>query len=596
MKKLLFKTMVMMLVAITSVILYSCTVEEPLLVSKSPSSSGNASTASIPASTNNLIAYYAFDATPTGGQGKLPITSFTDKANEIVMFEGTPWEVADSTHYGSSSSYILTINGGPYKYYKQIINDMKTMQARGVKVLWNIDDAASWNTTTPFTAYDGTKMNATQFASFVKTNVVDKLGLDGIALDVEHMGSTAANSNFIALVEAFGAYFGPKSSNPTNTLYTAAIYDGGQAGFAIGQSTTVAAYFNFVMDMGYSENNTTRFNQWANYIGAGKTMIGVSNQYNSLSNATAAAAWQPSGAMKAGIMVFAGNVNKPYTDAVFAAAAPSAPTVATNPSPANNATGVITAPTLSWTAGTGASTHKVYFGTSSSPALVASQSGSTYSPGTLTANTKYYWRIDEQNSTGTTTGTLWNFTTGAGTGGTPVSLSSAFNVSNGVVADGSTFGSTSGFDDHGYGYSSAFLGSSYTWNNTSFNIGSANTSNTVKGTGQTITLTSGKYSYLRILASAVNGNQASQSFVVNYSDGTTTTFTQSLSDWFSPQSYSGETKVIAMSYRDKYDGTKQNQTFNLYGYSFSLTNTKTISSIKLPNNANIRLLSITLVP
>ena len=594
MKKLLFKTMVMLLVVITCVIISSCTTDESLLVSKSPSSPGSLS--SIPASTNNLIAYYAFDATPTGGQAKLPITSFTDKANEIVMFEGTPWEVADSTHYGSSSSYILTINGGPYKYYKQIINDMKTMQARGVKVLWNIDDAPSWNTTTPFTAYDGTKMSATQFASFVKSMVIDKLGLDGIALDVEHMGSTAANSNYIALVQAFGAYFGPKSSNPTTTLYTAAIYDGAQAGFAIGQSPTVAAYLNFVMDMGYFEDNTTRFNLWANYIGAGKTMIGVSNQYNSLSNATAAAAWQPSGALKAGIMVFAGNVNKPYTDAIFAAAAPSAPTVATNPSPANSATGVIITPTLSWTPGTGASTHNVYFGTSSSPALIGSQSASTYTPGTLAANTKYYWRIDEQNSTGTTTGTLWSFTTGGGSGGTQISLSSAFNVSNGVVADGSTFGSTSGFDDHGYGYSSAFIGTSLTWNNTSFNIGSANTSNTVKGTGQTITLASGKYSYLRILGSAVNGNQASQSFVVNYSDGTTITFTQGLSDWYSPQSYSGETKVLVMSYRDKYDGTKQSQTFNLYGYSFSLTNTKTISSIKLPNNANIRLLSITLVP
>jgi hypothetical protein len=48
-------------------------------------------------------------------------------------------------------------------------------------------------------------------------------------------------------------------------------------------------------------------------------MIGVSKQYNSLSNATTAAAWEPSGAPKAGIMVFAGNVDSSYTNNIFRA-------------------------------------------------------------------------------------------------------------------------------------------------------------------------------------------------------------------------------------------------------------------------------------
>jgi hypothetical protein len=186
-------------------------------------------------------------------------------------------------------------------------------------VLWNVDDANSWNTTTPFTTYNGTRLNYHQFAAFVKACVVDSLHFDGIALDVEHMGSTAANTNFTNLVKEFGLYFGPRSSNPTGTIYTAAIYDGAQAGFAIGQSTTVAAYLNYVEDMGYFENNTTRFNRWANVIGASKTMIGVSKQYNSLSNATTAAAWEPSGGTKAGIMVFAGNVDSAYTNKIFRA-------------------------------------------------------------------------------------------------------------------------------------------------------------------------------------------------------------------------------------------------------------------------------------
>ena len=260
------------------------------------------------------VAYYAFDATPN----QLPLTQFANEANVVVLFEGTAWEMADSAHYGSPGAYILNVNPN-YHSYKAIKDHVKVLQQRGVKVLMNVDDAASWNTTTPFTTYNGQGLNYQQFAAFVKTCIVDSLHFDGIALDVEHMGSTAANTNFTNLVKQFGAYFGPLSSNSANTVYTAAIYSGGQAGYAIGQSPAVAQYLNFVEDMGYSQNNTTRFNRWANYIGSAKTMIGVSKQYNSLSNAMTAASWLPASGNKAGIMVFAGNVDSAYTNKIFRA-------------------------------------------------------------------------------------------------------------------------------------------------------------------------------------------------------------------------------------------------------------------------------------
>lgn len=260
------------------------------------------------------VAYYAFDATPN----LLPLTNFATEANVVVLFEGTGWEMADSVHYGSSSSYILNVNPN-YHSYKSIIDHVRILQQRGVKVLMNVDDAPSWNTTTPFTTYNGTGLNYQQFAAFVKACIIDSLHFDGIALDVEHLGSTAANTNFTNLIKQLGSYFGPLSANSTTTVYTAAIYSGAQAGYAIGQSTTVAQYLNFVEDMGYFQNNTTRFNRWANYIGSAKTMIGVSKQYNSLSNATTAAAWLPSSGNKAGIMVFAGNVDSAYTNTIFRA-------------------------------------------------------------------------------------------------------------------------------------------------------------------------------------------------------------------------------------------------------------------------------------
>jgi hypothetical protein len=91
------------------------------------------------------------------------------------------------------------------------------------------------------------------------------------------------------------------------------------------------------------------------------------------------------------------------------------PGQATNPSPGNGATGVSTSADLSWTAGSGATSHDVYFGTLTTPPFIQNQTGTTYDPGTLAVSTTYYWRINEKNDAGTTTGVLWSFTTGSGT-------------------------------------------------------------------------------------------------------------------------------------------------------------------------------------
>ena len=77
------------------------------------------------------------------------------------------------------------------------------------------------------------------------------------------------------------------------------------------------------------------------------------------------------------------------------------PQPATNPSPANGATGVGTGATLAWTAGAGATSHDVYFGTANPPAFRVNQTGTTFNPGALAANTTYFWRIDGKNTAGT---------------------------------------------------------------------------------------------------------------------------------------------------------------------------------------------------
>jgi hypothetical protein len=100
---------------------------------------------------------------------------------------------------------------------------------------------------------------------------------------------------------------------------------------------------------------------------------------------------------------------------------------------------------------------------------------------------------------------------------------------------------------------------------------------------------------LNFLGAGMNGNQASQSFVVHYSDGTSTTFIQNISDWFTPQNYAGESTAATMPYRDSSNGSRDNRTFYLYAYSFALNSSKTVNSITLPNNGNIEVLAITLI-
>jgi hypothetical protein len=94
------------------------------------------------------------------------------------------------------------------------------------------------------------------------------------------------------------------------------------------------------------------------------------------------------------------------------------PNTPSNPTPANGATNVFLNTQLKWSGGDpdgNPVTYDVYFGTASSPPKVKSnQSTLSYDLGTLTFNTKYYWKIVAwDNQSASTTGPIWSFTTKA---------------------------------------------------------------------------------------------------------------------------------------------------------------------------------------
>jgi len=177
--------------------------------------------------------------------------------------------------------------------------------------------------------------------------------------------------------------------------------------------------------------------------------------------------------------------------------------------------------------------------------------------------------------------------------GKVVNLSSEFNL-YGIYKDGTTY-TTGGLDGGGYSYSANLLTASRVFG-TLFEFGPANELDAVSGSGQSVALPAGKFSALALLATGVEGNQASQTFTVTYTDGSTSKFTQSLSDWYTPQKYPHESEGVAMAYRNFDNGTKDQRTFNLYEYQFTLNPKKIVQSVTLPNDKDVAVLAATLVP
>ncbi len=180
------------------------------------------------------------------------------------------------------------------------------------------------------------------------------------------------------------------------------------------------------------------------------------------------------------------------------------------------------------------------------------------------------------------------------TGPSAVDLSGAFNRV-GIVTDGSTFAG-GGLDHDGFALSANLLGSSVGLASATYTLGAAGVNDVVSAAGQTINLPAGNDASVSFLAVGVNGNQPNQTFKVTYTDGSTQTFTQSLSDWFTPQNFPGESTAVTMPYRDTANGGRDGRTFQVYAYSFTLNPAKQVKSITLPNDRNVEVLAIDVTP
>jgi hypothetical protein len=169
-----------------------------------------------------------------------------------------------------------------------------------------------------------------------------------------------------------------------------------------------------------------------------------------------------------------------------------------------------------------------------------------------------------------------------------------------IATDGLPIGN-GGLDGFNDAYSATLIGTSVTSGGITYPLGAPGTPSAV-GPGAVVTLPAGQYGTLSFVGAGYNGNQSNMQFVVTYTDTTTTTITQSMSDWAGPASNPGEFIASTMAYRDTGPGNEQNGPYFLYRYTFVLDSTRTVQSLTLPStvqsgpNANIAILAIALTP
>jgi hypothetical protein len=165
-----------------------------------------------------------------------------------------------------------------------------------------------------------------------------------------------------------------------------------------------------------------------------------------------------------------------------------------------------------------------------------------------------------------------------------VNLSSLYNI-HGIFKNGAATSSPA-LDLEGNAYSASLFPSSVTWNGITFTFGATNVADAVSQS--TIPLPAGNRQSIYLLASAVFGPQTNQTFVINYTDGSSTSFVQTLSDWgLETTGVSNEAVVSTMAYRVLASGATQNGPWHLYGYTFPLNVSKTVKSITLPNDRGV---------
>lgn len=166
----------------------------------------------------------------------------------------------------------------------------------------------------------------------------------------------------------------------------------------------------------------------------------------------------------------------------------------------------------------------------------------------------------------------------------------------GITSNNYSFTNSVSYDGNGYTYSADAISSADTsqWQGPTFDIQGegVNGMNFSWANGQSIMVDGAGSNVITLFGSSVNGKLEGVNITVNYTDGSSSTWVQSFSDWCDPNFYSGEAIYSSQPYRNISNGSINSTTNNIYAYQYALEAGKQIESITLPYEYNLRILDV----
>jgi len=332
-----------------------------------------------PFSTGNSNIFIGTGVQDTGGY------SFNGKIDEVRYSNITrnkSWRLA-SYHTQNQTTGFLVFGDEHYLNYPPIANFTYTpqnpIQKDTIQFNDNSYDPDGIITTWLWDFGDG---NASTLQN--PTHIYDDWGTYTVTLNVtDNLGKIGETSQQINVLNL--APFANFTYIPTNPIVNESIYF---TDTSIDLDGTIVSWM-WIFDDGYSSTVQNPVHQYSNY-GSYDVMLTVTDDDGATDE----------------VSKIVNLENIP-------------PNTPSNPSPTNHATDVDINANLYWSGGDpdpgDIVTYDVYFGTSSSPPQVATgQSGTTYDPGTMSYSTTYYWKIVSWDNHGaSTTGPIWEFTTGS---------------------------------------------------------------------------------------------------------------------------------------------------------------------------------------
>jgi predicted alpha-1,6-mannanase (GH76 family) len=117
--------------------------------------------------------------------------------------------------------------------------------------------------------------------------------------------------------------------------------------------------------------------------------------------------------------------------------------------------------------------------------------------------------------------------------------------------------------------------------------------NILNGGGDAVSVPTGKYQSLELLAFAVGGTQVDQVFTVTYDDASAQTTTRSISDWLAPAPEANESIAFNLPYRlDANNPVFGN--YHVFHVSIPVDASKNLKGFQLPPNGNVNVVAATL--